>query len=112
MLDPRNRTLFLDLLEGQYLSRFLKNWDKLRNGPLPDLQPFPEPDPPPFLNETLAGDLLVRALGDPDAQPSKGSIIDQIREEKLHVEVLKDLLAQLQDGVAIVKADLDRFSRS
>ena len=112
MLDPRNRTLFLDLLEGQYLSRFLKNWDKLRNGPLPDLKPFPEPDPPPFLNETLAGDLLVRALGDPDAQPSKGSIIDQIREEKLHVEVLKDLLAQLQDGVAIVKADLDRFSRS
>lgn len=114
MLDLRDKDFFKELLEAQYLAKFIKRL-KLRT-PLPPL-PFPdpgpfggEPQPQPSLSidarDTLLGDLLVNALGDPNPQPNRPLYINQIRESGIHIEVVKELATQFEDGAKALREEL------
>lgn len=116
MLSLANRDLFKQLLEAQYLAKFLR---QLRfRSPIP---PLPIPDPGQFelqpslsidARDVLLGDLIVSALGDPHPQPSRPLFINQIRESGLHIEVIKDLIVQFEDGVKALREELETFEKA
>ncbi len=105
----RNRKFFKDLLEAQYLSKFIKQL-KLRNPPF--TIPGPKPDPGPELNlsvdirDALLGDLLIHALGQPVPETNRPLYLNQIKESGLHIEVIKELIIQFEDGAKALKEEL------
>ncbi len=115
MLDIKNKDFFRDLLEGQYLAKFTKS--ARINIPLPPL-PLPDPGPlgprPPRgisidPRDELLGDLLIRSLADPTPQPNKLLLVNQIRNSGLHLEVIKDLASQFEDGARALRAEQKVF---
>lgn len=122
MLSLRNRDFFKELLEAQYLAKFI-NRIKLVT-PLPPL-PFPgpgpfegEPQPQPSMSslsidarDVLLGDLLINALGDPSPQLNRPLYINKIRESGIHMEVVKDLLSQFEDGAKALREELELLEK-
>ncbi len=116
MLNLRNRGFFKELLEAQYLAKFIKRQKLLDQHRLPSI---PVPDPGPFIGssdlqpslldprDALLGDLLINALGDPEPQPNRPLYINQIRESGLHGEVIKELITQFEDGTKALKGELE-----
>ena len=108
-LTPEGRKYLKDLLESQYLSRFI-NFPPLRLPvpPRPTFNEEPEPETniplEDALQRSLLGELLIHALGDP--QPSKISIVNEIKKEKLDVEVVKKMLGEFGAGMEILKEEL------
>ena len=118
LTDPGVRDFFRDLLEAQYLAKFLRLIDIEEKNPRFRFPPRVQPDPPPFelaprfsipMSDLLLGDLLVTALGDPDPAPSRPVLVDQIRRSGLHQEVVKDLGQQLRAGAEALEAEATVF---
>lgn len=112
-LKPAYSNFFRVHLETQYLSRYLGLW---RIGLAVPTLPGPEPQPVPFesatfrqVHDMFQGDLLLRALAEPQPQPSRFSVIEQIKKENLHIEVVKDLITRLEAGLDALQAELKTF---
>jgi hypothetical protein len=114
----QTKKFFRDLLEAQYLAKFIKF--------PPFAVPGVRPDPPPFAealsphsdiasmiaNQNLiVGELLINAIGDPDPAPNRPSIIDMIKKEKIHIEVVERLIRQFETGVKALKLELEVFKK-
>ncbi len=86
--------------------------------PGPDPAPFlgepqPQPQPQPSIASELAnqnlliGELLSHALGDPTPQPNISSIVNEIRKDNLHIEVIEELIQKIESGVKSLKSELE-----
>lgn len=119
-LTPQGVLFFRELLEIQYLSKFLRQI-QLRT-PVPEgigPGPSPGPNPGPFqgnpnlqtslagdFRDVVLGDLIINSLSDPNPQQGNLSYINQIRDSGLQIEVVKDLLAQFEQGADDLRAEL------
>jgi len=113
-LATADRKFFIDLLEAQYLSKFIKQL-KLINPPF--TIPEPRPDPGPELNlsvdirDILLGDLLIHALGQPVPETNRPLYVNQIKESGLHIEVIEELITQFEDGTKALEEELKYFKK-
>ncbi len=90
--------------------------------------PIPLPDPGPFHSEAqpqhqpsiatelanqnlLIGELLSHALGDPNPQPNISSIVNEIRKDNLHIEVLEELIQKIESGTKSLKSELETLKK-
>lgn len=115
-LTPEGRKFLKDLLEAQYLSRFIKFPPlKLPVPPRPTFNGEPEPQTNIPIEESfqssLIGELLIHAMGNPTSQPNKMSIINEIKKEKLDVEVVQGLIGELESGVKMLKEELSAIKK-
>ncbi len=117
-------TIFQNIFEREQLRRRLQEIylaKLLRFVPPIVVPPLPGPDPAPFsdaLNfqssitseianqNILIGELLAHALGDPDPQPNNRSIINEMKKDGLHLEVIEGLIQQIEIGTESLKSEL------
>ncbi len=108
-LTSAARKYLKELLQAQYLSRFIK-YPPLYF-PVPESFP-PEPEPQPNISlqqsiqQSVVGELLIHALTDPTPQPGRLSIVNDIKKEKLDMEVIEELITQFEGGITILKKEL------
>ena len=104
------------MLQDIYLAKLL------RFVPPIVLPPEAGPDPVPFLGEPepqtnitselanqklIIGELLSHALGDQNPQPNISSIVNEIRKDNLHIEVLEELIQKIEVGAKSLKSELE-----
>lgn len=107
------KQFFRNLLESIYLTRFIK-YPPVGVRPPPGPSPFgggPQPEPPTISSiianqNFLIGELLTHALGDPNPQPNRPSLISEIRRSGIQIEVVKGLIKQFENATEALKKEL------
>ena len=107
------KRFFRDLLEATYLARFIRYPPIRLTVPPPDPSPFelnPRPQPP-TISSTIAnqnfliGELLAHALGDPNPQPNRPSLIGEIKESGVQLEVVNDLIKRFESAAEALRKE-------
>ena len=113
----RTRRFFSDLLEAQYLSKLLNSPKFHRPFPLPDPGPFSnDPTPQPYISTlfenqgNLLGELLMHAL-DPVPETNMPSLIKEIKDSGVQLEVVRDLIQKFEKSITILKEEAEKLEK-
>ncbi len=116
--SPEARKFFKELLQAQYLSRFIKFPPQylLAPGPLPP-RPGGEPQPQPShmlresVQQSLIGELFIHALAEITPETNRLSIINDIKKEQLDREVVEELIGEFENGIQALKKELTAIKK-